>query len=196
MNQNSKKKILKIAESAVMLALATALSMVMLFHLPAGGSVTVFSMLPILIIAYRYGFLWGIGVGAVYGLIQMLLGMSALSYATNALAAVCIIAFDYIVAFGVLGVCGLFRKMKNQPLGFAIGVVLACVLRFLCHFATGITVWADYTDGIWPVVNYSLVYNGSYMLPEMLITLVVGVAVTSVLDLRSESIRPLRKNKD
>ena len=195
MNQK-KKRILKIAESAVMLSLATALSMVMLFHLPAGGSVTVFSMLPILIIAYRYGFLWGAGVGAIYGVIQMMLGMSALSYATNALAAVCIIAFDYVVAFAVLAFGGLFRKMKCQPLGFGLGVVIACVLRFLCHFLTGITVWADYSDGIWPVVSYSLVYNGSYMLPEMLITLVVGVAVTSVLDLRSESIRPLRRSKN
>jgi len=190
-----KKRILKIAESAVMLGLATALSMVMLFHLPAGGSVTVFSMLPVLIIAYRYGFLWGIGVGAIYGLIQMILGVSALSYATNALAAVCIILFDYIVAFGVLGFGGLFRKFKSQVAGFSIGVVIACVLRFLCHFLTGVTVWADYSDGMWAVVSYSLVYNGSYMLPEMLITLVVGVAVVSVLDLRSDSIRPLRRSK-
>ncbi|MBE6738027.1 MAG: energy-coupled thiamine transporter ThiT [Ruminococcaceae bacterium] len=194
MNQK-KKRILKIAESAVMLGLATALSMVMLFHLPAGGSVTVFSMLPVLIIAYRYGFLWGIGVGAIYGLIQMILGVSALSYATNALAAVCIILFDYIVAFGVLGFGGLFRKFKSQVAGFSIGVVIACVLRFLCHFLTGVTVWADYSDGMWAVVSYSLVYNGSYMLPEMLITLVVGVAVVSVLDLRSDSIRPLRRSK-
>lgn len=196
MNQSSKKKILKIAESAVMLGLSTALSMVMLFHLPAGGSVTVFSMLPVLIIAYRYGFLWGIGVGAVYGLIQMILGVSALSYATNALAAVCIILFDYIVAFGVLGFGGLFRKVKNQALGFSLGVVLACVLRFVCHFLTGITVWADYTEGIWGVIVYSLTYNGSYMLPEMLITLVVGVAVMSVLDVRGESIRTLKSRKN
>lgn len=190
-----KKQILRIAESAVMLGLATALSVVIFFQMPAGGSVTVFSMLPILIIAYRYGFLWGIGVGAIYGAIQMMLGASALSYATNAWAAVCIVLFDYIVAFGVLGFGGIFRKLKNQPLGFSLGVVIACVLRFLCHFLTGITVWADYADGIWPVINYSLVYNGSYMLPELGITLAVGVAVASVLDLRSVSIRPIRRSK-
>ena len=169
--------------------------MVMLFHLPAGGSVTVFSMLPILIIAYRYGVLWGAGVGAVYGLIQMILGVSALSYATNALAAVCIILFDYIVAFGVLSLGGMFRKMKNQAVGFGLGIVLSCVLRFVCHFLTGVTVWADFTDGVWAVINYSLVYNGSYMFPEMLITLVVGVAVASVLDLKAESIRPIKREK-
>ena len=159
-----------------------------------GGSVTAFSMLPILIIAYRYGFMWGIGVGAIYGVVQMMLGMSSLSYATNALAVVCIILFDYVVAFGVLGFGGFFRKLKNQPLGFAFGVSLGCALRFLCHFITGVTVWSSYAEDM-PVALYSLVYNGSYMLPELGITLVVGVAVASVLDLRGESIRTLKRSK-
>ena len=194
MNQNSKKKILKIAESAVMLGLAAALSMLKLFDLPMGGSVTAFSMLPILIIAYRYGFVWGISMGTIYGVIQMMLGMSSLSYATNAWAVVCIILFDYIVAFGVLGFGGFFRKLKSQPLGFALGMTLGCALRFLCHFITGVTVWSSYAEDM-PVALYSFVYNGSYMLPELGITLVVGVAVASVLDLRSESIRTLKRSK-
>ncbi len=189
-----KKQILRIAESAVMLGLATALSMVPLFQLPMGGSVTAFSMLPILIIAYRYGFGYGVGVGAVYGLIQMMLGMSSLSYATNAWAVVCIILFDYVVAFGVLSFGGIFRTFKCQPVGFALGTSIACALRFICHFITGVTVWSAYAEDM-PVVLYSLFYNGSYMLPEMAITLLVGVAVASVLDLRSESIRPLKRSK-
>lgn len=193
MNQTKKKRLLMIAESAIMLALATALSMITFFSLPAGGSVTPFSMLPILIIAYRYGTKWGLGVGVIYGLIQMVLGLSALSYATNAWAAVCIILFDYVVAFGVLGFGGLFRKAKNQAIGFSSGVIVACVLRFLCHFLTGITVWADYADGVWPVVIYSLTYNGSYMLPELIITTAVGAVLMSFLDFRSEKLRPLRK---
>lgn len=193
MNQTKKKRLLMIAESAIMLALATALSMITFFSLPAGGSVTPFSMLPILIIAYRYGTKWGLGVGVIYGLIQMVLGLSALSYATNAWAAVCIILFDYVVAFGVLGFGGLFRKAKNQAIGFSSGVIVACVLRFLCHFLTGITVWADYADGVWPVVIYSLTYNGSYMLPELIITTAVGAVLMSFLDFRSEKLQPLRK---
>ena len=195
MNQTKKKRLLMIAESAIMLALATALSMITFFSLPAGGSVTPFSMLPILIIAYRYGTKWGLGVGAIYGLIQMVLGLSALSYATNAWAAVCIILFDYVVAFGVLGFGGLFRKAKNQAIGFSSGVIVACVLRFLCHFLTGITVWADYADGVWPVVIYSLTYNGSYMLPELIITIAVGAVLMSFLDFRSEKLQPLRKSQ-
>ncbi len=184
-----------IAESAIMLALATALSLITFFTLPAGGSVTPFSMLPILIIAYRYGVKWGLGVGVIYGLIQMVLGMSALSYATNAWAVICIILFDYAVAFGVLGLGGIFRNFKNQAVGFSLGVILACVLRFLCHFLTGITVWADYAEGMWGVVIYSLTYNGSYMLPELVITTAVGAILMSFLDFKDEKLRPLRKTK-
>lgn len=193
MNQTKKKRILMITESAIMLALATALSIITFFKLPAGGSVTPFSMLPVLIIAYRYGMKWGFLVGGVYGLIQMILGLSALSYATNALAAVCIILFDYIVAFGVLGFGGLFRNTKNQAIGFSLGVIVACTLRFLCHFLTGITVWADYASGIWGVIIYSLTYNGSYMLPELVITTAVGALLMSFLDFKDEKLKPLRK---
>lgn len=195
MNQTRKKRVLMIAESAIMLALGTALSLIAFAPWPAGGSITVFSMLPVLIIAYRYGMKWGFLVGGVYGLIQMVLGLSALSYATNALAAICIILFDYIVAFGVLGFGGLFRNLKNQAAGFSLGVIIACVLRFLCHFLTGITVWADYAEGVWGVIIYSLTYNGSYMLPELVITTAVGAVLMSFLDFKDEKLRPLRNNK-
>jgi len=195
LNQTKKKRGLMIAESAIMLALGTALSLIAFAPWPAGGSITVFSMLPVLIIAYRYGMKWGFLVGGVYGLIQMVLGLSALSYATNALAAICIILFDYVVAFGALGFGGLFRKVKLQPVGFTLGVIVACVLRFLCHFLTGVTVWADYAEGIWGVIIYSLTYNGSYMLPELVITAAVGAVLMSFLDFRSEKLKPLRKTK-
>lgn len=195
MKQTKKKRILQIAESAIMLGLATALSIITFFKLPAGGSVTPFSMLPVLIIAYRYGMKWGFLVGGVYGLIQMVLDLNALSYATNALAAICIILFDFAVAFGVLGFGGLFRKFKNQAVGFSLGVIVACTLRFLCHFITGITVWADYAEGVWGVIIYSLTYNGSYMLPELVITTAVGALLMSFLDFKDERLRPLRKTK-
>ena len=192
---NKKKQIFKISETAVMLALSTVLSMVVLFRMPMGGSVTPFSMLPVMVIAYRYGFKWGLLTGAVYGVLQMFLGMSNLSYATNWVAAVCIILFDYVVAYMAVAFAGLFRKLKNQAIGFSIGVVIACVLRFICHFITGVTVWADYSDGVWPVVSYSLIYNGSYLLPELGVTIVVGAVLMSLLDVRGESIRPLKRSK-
>ena len=178
-----------------MLALSTVLSMVVLFHMPTGGSVTPFSMLPVMIIAYRYGFKWGLVTGAAYGVLQMFLGMGNLSYATNWLAVVCIILFDYVVAYMTVAFAGLFRKIKNQALGFSIGMAIACVLRFICHFITGVTVWAEYAEDM-PVMLYSAVYNGSYLLPEMGLTLVVGVVLLSVLDVRGDSIRPLSKSKN
>ncbi len=192
---NKKKQILRISETAVMLALSTILSMIVLFDMPMGGSVTPFSMLPVMVIAYRYGFKWGLLTGSVYGVLQMFLGMNNLSYATNWVAAVCIILFDYVVAYMAVAFAGLFRKLKNQAIGFSIGVVIACVLRFICHFITGVTVWADYSDGVWPVVSYSLIYNGSYLLPELGVTIVVGAVLMSLLDVRGESIRPLKRSK-
>ncbi len=192
MNQTKKKRILMISESAIMLALATVLSIIPFIQLPMGGSITIFSMLPVLIIAYRYGVKWGFLVSVTYGLIQMVLGLNNLTYATNALAAVCIILFDYLVAFGSLGFGGVFRKIKIQAFGFALGAVTACTLRFFCHFITGITVWKEYAEDM-PVALYSFIYNGSYMLPETIITIVVGVILMLFLDFRSEKLKPLRK---
>ena len=194
MNQTKKKRILMISESAIMLALATVLSMIPFLQLPMGGSITIFSMLPILIIAYRYGVKWGFVVGTTYGLIQMVLGLNNLTYATSPWAAICIILFDYMVAFGVLGLGGLFRKLKIQSLGFALGAVISCALRFLCHFITGVTVWGVYAEDM-PVALYSLLYNGSYMLPETAITVAVGVVLMLFLNFRSEKLSPLRKSK-
>lgn len=194
MNQTKKKRLLMISESAIMLALATVLSMIPFLQLPMGGSITIFSMLPVLIIAYRYGMKWGFLVGITYGLIQMVLGLNNLTYATSPWAVICIILFDYLVAFSVLGFGGLFRKLKIQSVGFALGTAIACTLRFLCHFITGVTVWDMYAEDM-PVALYSLIYNGSYMLPETAITIVIGVILMLFLNFRSEKLSPLRKSK-
>ncbi len=193
-NKNSMKNpVRRLTESALMLAVATVLSMLTIFTMPFGGSITPLSMLPIFLISYRYGVLWGVGVGFTYGLIQMLLGLNNLSYATSAMAGVCIVLFDYLVAFGVLGMGGLFRKrLKNRAVEFALGVTVGCVLRFLCHFLTGITVWAGYAEdqAVW---LYSLLYNGSYMLPELVITVIVGVVLNSIFDFTSPDLRKVKK---
>ena len=113
--------VLRLTESAIMIAFATVLSEIQIANLPFGGSVTACSMLPILIIAYRYGTSWGIFTAVVNGLMQMLLGMGNLKYGTNAMAVIIIVLFDYIIAFGVLGLGGIFRKsIKNQGLSLAL----------------------------------------------------------------------------
>ena len=183
----------RLTESAVMLAVATVLSMLALVDMPFGGKLTPVSMLPIFIIVYRYGMGWGFVVSFTYGLIQMVLGLDNLSYATNWVAAVAIILLDYLVAYGVLGFGALFRKkLKYQWLEFSLGVTVGCVLRFLCHYLTGITVWAD-PSGELPVPLFSMLYNGGYMLPELIATVVVGILLTNVFDLTSPSLKKVKK---
>ncbi len=183
----------RLTESAIMLSIATVLSMIPLVDMPFGGKLTPLSMLPIFLIVYRYGMGWGFCVSFTYGLIQMILGLDNLSYATNWVAVIAIILLDYLVAYGVLGFGGLFRgKLKNQRLEFSLGVAIGCVLRFLCHFITGITVWAD-PSGELPIPLFSLAYNGCYMLPEMLLTIIVGVILTSMFDFTSPELHRIKK---
>lgn len=114
----------RLTESAIMLAFATVLSIVKILDLPYGGSITACSMLPVLIIAYRHGTGWGLFTALAFGLLQLLLGANNLSYATGAFAAVMIVLFDYIIAFGVLGLGGLFRKIKDPSTGLALAALV------------------------------------------------------------------------
>ncbi len=183
----------RLTESAVMLSVATVLSMLALVDMPFGGKLTPVSMLPIFIIVFRYGVGWGFAASFTYGLIQMVLGLDNLSYATNWMAGVTIILLDYLVAYGVLGFGALFRKrLGHQWLEFSLGVAIGCVLRFLCHYITGITVWAD-PSGELPVALFSFLYNGAYMLPEMIVTIAVGILLTNIFDLTSPSLRKVKK---
>ena len=123
----------KLSESAIMLALATVLSFFKLYEMPYGGSITIASMLPVLIIAYRYGTKWGLLSGFVFGAIQQLLGLKNLSYFTTWQSVVAIILLDYIIAFMVIGFGGVFKKSQTQPRAFVFGGLLVCLLRFVCH---------------------------------------------------------------
>lgn len=107
------KNVIMLCECAVMVALATVLSLIKI-EFPYGGSITICSMLPILIIGYRYKPLVGCLTGVVYGLIQMLFGMSNFAYATSWQAALMILFFDYLIAFGVIGLGGVFRGIKKS----------------------------------------------------------------------------------
>lgn len=185
----------KLTESAVMLALATVLSYFKLFDLPYGGSITLCSMLPILIIAYRFGTSWGIFTSCIYGLIQMLFGIKNLTYATSFAAAIAIILFDYIIAFGVIGLGGIFRKyFKNQTGAMAAGMVLACILRYICHVISGCTVWAGLSIPDKQAFAYSLAYNATYMLPELLITVIGTVYISGAVDFGSDNLK--RRSKE
>lgn len=169
-----------------MVAIATVLSMIPIINMPYGGSVTAVSMLPIIIFAYRYGALKGLTVGFVYSVIQLLLGVSNLSYATSFVAAVAIVMLDYIVAFSVLGLSGVLReKMGNQSMELAVSALVVSILRYICHVITGCTVWAGVSIPTSDGLVYSLGYNAAYMVPEMVITVAAAWYLAKVLNLKT-----------
>lgn len=189
MNQTTKRKTLVLVESAVMIALAAVLSLIRIVDLPYGGSVTVASMLPIMIIGYRHGLAWGLGSGLVYGVIQQLLGLKNLSYFSTWQSILAIILLDYVVAFAVSGLAGVTRRApKDQALGLSLGALLACALRYLCHVISGATVWAGLSIPTQAALGYSLIYNATYMVPETIVTVAAAFYLGSVLALRSTSI--------
>lgn len=172
------KKVRRLAETAVMIAIGTVLSLIKV-DMPLGGGVTMVSMLPLIVISHRYGWRWGGFAAFVYSVIQMLLGLDNVRYATSAVMAAEIILLDYIVAYTVIGFSSLTRVIaKDEGNAVALGIIVTFTLRFLCHFITGIWIW----DALWPngfgwaATTYSAIYNGSYMCVELVITMVVAMA--------------------
>ena len=195
---NDKKKIPTIqmlAESAIMLALSVVLNEFTPIKFPFGGSVTFFSQLPILVIGYRYGIKQGLFTGLAMGVIEMLFGLKNFSYVTGIKGYLILVLADYIIAFSVLGLGAMFKKkIKNQALSLASAGAVVSVLRFICHYISGVTIWSGYAEDQ-PVWLYSLTYNGGYMLPELILTVIGALAVGSLLDLDSPKIKPLKHQK-
>lgn len=165
-----------------MVALAAVLSFIRVFKLPWGGSVTLLSMLPIVLFSIRRGIKSGFTVAFVYSLLQFAQGVMDGLFGwglTPAMLIACIF-LDYIGAFTVLGIAGLFRK-KGLP-GWIGGITLAVVLRFLFHFLSGVVIWHSY-GSLWNGFStentyiYSFLYNGCYMLPELIFTLAGAIAL-------------------
>ncbi|MCR4728135.1 MAG: energy-coupled thiamine transporter ThiT [Lachnospiraceae bacterium] len=189
MSQTKKVSIAKrLAEAALLIAMGTVLSVFKLIDLPYGGSVTVGSMLPVLIIAYRYGTGFGMASSLAFGIIQQLLGLKTLSYVTTWQSILAVILLDYIVAFMVIGLGGLFRKLSSERLALVLGALLACILRFACHFTSGITVWKGISIPMKAAVIYSLGYNATYMIPETVIFVALAWYIGSVLDFRGDNV--------
>lgn len=178
--RNTKTKIM--VEGAVMVALATALSFIPIIQLPWGGTVTLLSMLPIAIFSIRRGIKPGLAASFLYALIQFAQGAMKGLFGwglTPGMLIACIL-LDYIGAFFVLGIAGIFRK-KNFP-GWMGGITLAVCLRFLFHFLSGVVIWQSVGE-LWNGFStdntflYSFLYNGCYMLPELILTLAGAAAL-------------------
>ena len=173
----------KLVESSILVAIATVLSIIPIVSLPYGGSITVASMLPLIIISYRHGLGWGTASGFVYGIIQQLLGLKVLGYVTTWQSVVAVIVLDYLAAFACAGLGGIFRKaVKEQSLSMTLGALCVCIARFLCHVVSGATVWAGLSIPNEAALIYSVAYNSTYMLPETIITAAAVFYIGSSLD--------------
>ena len=185
----------KLVEAALLVALATVLSVLKIAELPYGGSITLASMFPILLLAYRHGTLWGLGGATVYAVLQQLLGLNNLSYFTTWQSVLAIIFLDYVIAFAVVGLGGIFRRVtEKQNLALAAGGLLVCVLRYLCHVISGATVWVGLSIPDSAALGYSLIYNATYMIPETIVLIAVAYYLGSLLDFRRD--QPVRLVRD
>lgn len=153
---NSLKNPRVLAEIAIFVSLATVLSLIVIYTMPQGGSITLASMVPILWLSLRRGPTIGIVSGFLYGIIQFML----LPYAIDPIQ----VLLDYPLAFAVLGLAGFFPKLP------IVGAAVGIAGRFVMHFVSGAVYWAPvYAPNLDPIA-YSVVYNGSYLLPELVIS--------------------------
>ncbi len=180
--RDNKTKIL--AECALMAALSAVLQLIPFIRMPQGGTVTLASMAPIVFIALCHGPRWGLLTAFAESLIQMLLGGISAPPVETVFWFALVILLDYIVAYTVLGLAPVFAAPfgNRRLLGAGVGSVIVTLLRYLCHFLSGILIWDVYAPEGQPVWLYSLGYNGSYMIPETIITAVAVVALTALMD--------------
>ena len=179
------KKVLCLVECAVMVALAFGLSFIKLWQMPLGGSITLCSMLPILLIAVKYGPLVGVGTAFVYSLTQLAQGFMEgdISMASMSIDVFIIaLLFDYVVPYTLLGLGGILGK-SSRWLSVG-GMSIAVVARILCHYFTGITIWREWTPEGWLAPIYSAAYNFGYLLPDFAISLAVFIILVGVKEIR------------
>jgi len=173
MNKTEFKNLRALVESALLVAVGFVLSYITLFKLPQGGSVTPLSMIPLLMIGLRHGLKWGLGGGLIYAFLQMLQQFWPPPSGTLA-AYISVVMLDYILAYTLLGLSGIFRGRRY---GMVYAVPLCLLLRFFCHFISGIVIWGVYAPEGAPVWLYSLTYNGSYMGLELIFSIIVGAVL-------------------
>ena len=200
----------RLTESAMLLAVAIVLELVskmFIPEMPFGGQVTLASMLPVVLISYRHGVKWGLISGVAYALIEMAIGSKTVAAAFQPgyfgdgrmiLNAFIMCLLDYLLAFTLLGLGGVFRnRIKRPGFGLACGSLVALGARYLAHVLSGYILfsgWAEwfFTQEGFPAwgaglvaslspnglgLAYSAVYNGMYMLPELVITMVAALII-------------------
>ena len=200
----------RLTESAMLLSVAIVLelcSKMFIPELPFGGQVTLVSMLPVVLISYRHGVKWGLVSGVAYAMIEMAIGAKTVTAAFQPgyfgdgvmlLNALIMCVLDYLIAFTVLGLGGIFRdRIENRGKALCCGAIVALGCRYLAHILSGYILfagWAEWfftQDGFpaWGAglvaslsptalgMLYSIVYNGMYMIPELILTAVAAVLI-------------------
>lgn len=156
----------KLTTCAMAVALATVLSVLKLYHFPFGGSVTCFSMLVICLPGYWFGLGTGLLTAVAYGLLQFIID----PYVLFPLQVI----VDYLLAFGALGLSGLFAakpEKKNNYARLLYGYLIAILGRYIFTVLSGWLFFAEYAWEGWNPLCYSLVYNGAYIFTEGLLTM-------------------------
>ncbi len=206
-----KESTVRLVESALLIAIAAVIELISKafgLELPFGGTVTLASMFPIVLIAYKYGTKWGLLSGFTYSIVQMLLGVKVVSAmflpGDDQMAvwqAICVCLLDYVLAYTVLGFGGIFKGKFKKPAGeLALGAFVALLLRYVVHIVSGAIfygAWAEWffsQEGFYSIgekilntfsgtslsIIYSIFYNGLYMVPEIVITTVVAAILGAV----------------
>lgn len=174
---NNKHTVYQLCECAVMIALGIALSYIDIQLGFLGGSINL-AMIPIIVFSLRYGFVNGLISGIILGTLKFIFaGGVALNWESMLL--------DYTFAYAAVGFAGCFKNMKN---GDIIGTAVGGFGRFFVHFISGVTIYADYAEQTYFGINtpnifiYSLVYNGIYMLPSIIISVVAVPVIMRALN--------------
>jgi thiamine transporter len=168
-----------LTEAAIAVALAFVLANFPLFKMPFGGTVSL-EMIPVILLALRQGWKVGVVAGAAYGLLNLAID----PYVVHPVQFI----LDYPLAFGALGLAGLFKPTVR---GAVLGATVAVLARFACHFLSGVVFFASFAPEGWNPYLYSAAYNATYLAPSLGIALVVTVVLLKALEGAQPSPRQL-----
>ena len=160
--KDKKTDVRALTVSALMIALATVLGQIKVFSMPQGGSVTLFSLLPIIACGYLLGTRRGVMAGFCVGLINLIFG----PYVIHPVQ----LLLDYPIAFGAMGLSGLAANMKN---GLTKGYIIGIISRYICAVLSGVIFFGEYAPEGFNAWTWSLWYNLTYLAAEGIITLIV-----------------------
>lgn len=159
--------------TSLLISIALILSKCKISFFINGGSITLFSMLPLITISFVYGYKWGLFSGSIFGLLHFI--TTNTTFKGFNLATICFSIFlDYIIAFSFIGCASFFTlyKINNFNVKLLIAIVISFFLKFLTHVLSGVLIWNTALHSIGASLISSIVYNLIYNVPEMLITLV------------------------